>query len=91
MTTKKRNKIYKGALEEVEIKNCLDKYSICAAIKNTSLRVGEFVSSDSLFEVFPEFYLFKPSRKDQFIYWLASDDLQTRQIILDFCILMTES
>ena len=89
MTKKERNKVYKGALNEVEIKNFLDKYSICAAIKNTSWMMGEFVSSDSLFEVFPEFYLFKPYRKDQFSYWLNPYDLQTRQIILDFCIEMT--
>ncbi len=91
MTKKQRHEVYKKALRQVEIKNFLNVYSICGAIKRTCFDKGNFISTSILLDEFPEFALFKPDDKDQFYYWFRVDDLQTRQIVIDFCILMTKT
>jgi len=63
-----------------------NRISICRALEEFS----EFACVDERFEKeFPEFFMFKPKRELKHGYWLPEDDLQTRQIILDFCIEMT--
>lgn len=82
-TTKQRNEIYKKALKYLpETTNLGVSFSLCKAMSHaTDLSMDDSMSLE-------EILLFK--ERDCQSYWLEFNDLQTRQIILDFCILMTE-
>jgi len=89
MTKKQRNEVYKKALislEEESSHHFSNSYSICRALEDHS----DYYAGDSLVPFFPEAELFNPNiNTNTGEYWLPKKDLQTRQIILDFCIEMT--
>lgn len=85
-TTKQRNKIYKKALRLLP--GILESGSgICLSIREAGGDNNAY-SKDLARGVLPELYLFMPDEKVWF--WFDENDLQVRQIVLDFCILMTE-
>ena len=89
MTKKQRNEIYKKALEILPTKGIhkpTNSFSLCWALVY-ALDSEEYHLPSMLPEL-KEFDLFNP-HNDEDCFWLGYRDLQTRQIILDFCIEMT--
>lgn len=85
MTKEERHEAYKTALK------ILKKYfntgnRMCFALQEAGFTYGNFKKSHC-----PEMWLFVPTldQQEDWWYWLPYEDLQTRQIILDFCIEMT--
>lgn len=96
MTTKQRHRIYKKALmllnkQKKTYPEC--PLSLCMAIRDAIRQSDCLLFLFIIPEELVEFHLFKPRKaaiKRHRGYWLKEDDLQTRQIILDFCIEMTK-
>lgn len=80
MTNKQRREAYKIAQEIIS----QGGNGLCYALKISGFE-DAFYSMLSC----PEAKLFKP--KKPCWYWLPIEDIQTRLIILDFCILMTKT
>lgn len=91
-TTKQRHEIYKKALSLLPLEGFL-----CHAMqKATGVTSGQWY----FLENFPEFKMFAPNGEYRFVWNLTErpgasvydeDNKLPRQIILDFCILMTEN
>ena len=80
MTNKQRREAYKIAQEIIS----QGGNGLCYALGHSGFE-------DSYYSMLscPEAKLFKPKRYGW--YWLPIEDIQTRLIILDFCILMTKT
>lgn len=84
-TKKQRNEIYRKALKHLP--NVFNNGSgICHSIRLGGGDNNAYFE-DTRREYLPEFALFEPDGP----YWSWFDNLQERQIVLDFCILMTEN
>lgn len=91
MTKERRHKLYKKALELLPTKGIhkfTGSYSLCWALVYGLDK--EYCRIPSELPILEEFNLFNPNKPLE-AFWLTKRDLQTRQIILDFCILMTEN
>lgn len=96
MTKKQRHRIYKKALTLLnKQKKPYPAYplSLCMAIRDTFNQSTCPLLIYGVPKELVEFHLFRPRIaviKRHRGYWLKRDDLQTRQIILDFCIEITK-
>ena len=85
MTKQERNKIYKQAIDDIQNGATWGmSASIATAWTNDPFNIDLITS-----KIFPEFIIFKPIGLND-AYWLPKNDLKTREIILAFCIAMTE-
>lgn len=87
-TTKERNEIYKKALGVYQEYHCTSlTLGLCYAIRKITGNDSHYFESERRV-LFPEFDMFF----DDWGFYIGyeKEAFQTRQIILDFCILMTE-
>ena len=90
MTKKQRHKVYKKALVHYNksIKYLLE-YDIAKGLCECIAKAANTHYTNIYFSNYEEFKMFEPDIHG--IFWFDKHDTLTRQIILDFCILMTKT
>lgn len=87
---KQRHLIYKKMLKNLpNIKTVFGNYSLCLVLMRL-IDPGNSLLYFTIPEEFKELISFKPENKTYYEYWFPGNDLETRQIVLEFCIEMTK-